>query len=207
MGPCAIAIGGNQGRRHLGLFYRDPIRKTSFLLHLTTGTLRDDPSGAGHRYLWGIPSLPVHRQTDLVVKAILVKVRNMQGRIPYGFSLPDGFFDRNTGEMLLGPGKVGLTCATFILALFHMIGKQLIDYDTYTERPGDKQEQDFLIDNLRKNGFDAQYISEVEKQANGVRFRPEEVMAAALIPTDNNAMNYLMPLGEDVVNRILGISV
>ena len=201
---CATAITGNQDSRHLGFFYRDTARDGSlYLLHLMGHGLLDAAASIHPRYLWGLPKIHEFRQSDLVAKAILVRDRNRSGRVPYGFSVPDGFFDRATGGMLLGPNNVGLTCATFVLALFHMIGIVLIDYQTWKDRPADKEFQDSVIAWLQQNGADPAYINKVKKQANGFRYRPEEVMAAALTSPNINTMDQLVPLGVAVVQKIV----
>lgn len=201
----AVAIIGDQDSRHLGLFYRDPLKGEICLLHLMVYNLRNDDPSFPHykKFLWDFPDIPEERQSDLAAKALLVRDENQKGRVPYGFSLPDGFFDQATGEMLLGPEKVGLTCATLVLALFHMIGIQLIDYSSWKSRPDDEKEQKKLIGILTSKKYDPVYIKAVERQANGFRYRPEEVMASALTPPEIKTMEKLVPLGEQVVRKIV----
>lgn len=201
---CAIAITGNRESRHLGFFYRDTARDGSLhLLHLVGRGLLDAAASMQPQYLWGLPKIHEFRQSDLVAKAILIRDRNQEGRVPYGLSPPESFFDKTTGAMLLGPNKTGLTCATFVLALFHMIGIALIDYQTWKDRPADKEFQDSVIAWLQRDGAEPAYINKVRKQVNGFRYRPEEVMAAALTSPNINTMDQLVPLGVAVVQKIV----
>lgn len=200
---CAIGIVGDEHSTHLGFFYRDPVRKRLYLLHLVVQCLCDEIASDCPNYLWGVTELPEERRADLAVKAMLVRDENQKNRLPYGYSMPEGFFDEKTGKMLLDSKNVGLTCATLVLSLFHMIGIELIDYNSWSARPKDQEVQDWYIRFMTKQGFDPIYVEAVKGQANGFRYRPEEVMAAAITAPEVNTMEKLRPLGEKVHAKIL----
>jgi len=207
---CAVAIVGGLKNRHLGFFYRNPDDKDRlYLLHLNTANLCDvdiTRYSKTRLYLWGLPYTNQARHGDIIAKIVLLKKNNKHRRVPYGFSVPDNFFDKTTGEMILAPGNVGLTCATLVLAIFHMIGLNLIDYSSWSSRESDLVAQNSLRDHLETQGEKQAFVDAVEAQINGFRYRPEEVMAAALTSKDINTKNQLEPLGEEVVRKILRVN-
>lgn len=208
MGQCAVAIIGNETSTHSGLLIRFPDDPVVYLLHLQTNNLNlKNSAGCPPQYLWGIPDLPEDRLTDIAAKAILVQDVNKAGRVPYGFSVPDGFFDNETGEMLLSPNNIGLTCATFILAVFHMARIRLIDYSSWHKRESDHTAQEELANFIEKQaemtGINKEDIKAIREQINGIRYRPEEVIASAMTSPEINTMEQLEPLGKKVVEKIL----
>lgn len=83
--------------------------------------------------------------------------------------------------MGLGPTRLGLTCATFILAVFEAAGISLIKYDTWPEnRPSDFEWQKQIITALRRTrSATPEHIKAVEGDVGSARYRPEEVAGAA----------------------------
>jgi len=208
MGQCAVAVTGNGGSTHSGLLIRFPDDPIVYLLHLQTDNLKlNDSAGCPTQCLWGTPDLPEDRLTDIAVKAILVQDVNKDSRIPYGFSVPGGFFDNETGKIILSQNNIGLTCATFILAVFHMARIQLIDYASWHKREGDRTAQEELADHIEKQaaatGISKDGIKAIKGQINGIRYRPEEVVAAAITSSEINTMAKLEPLGKKIVEKIL----
>ena len=204
MGQCGVAICGNTNTTHSGLLLRYPDDPVVYLLHLQTDDLKlKQIPGCPHGCVWGIPTVPEARLDDIAKKAILVKDVNKDERVPYGFSTPEGFFDNETGNMLLGPDNIGLTCATFILAIFHMSRINLIDYSSWKPRKEDEPPQQALVDNLVAIGCDKGEVEAVKKQMNGIRYRPEEVIAAAISAPEIKTMEQLEPLGKQVVQTLL----
>ena len=208
MGQCAVAITGDEANTHSGLLLRFPDDPVVYMLHLQTTNLNlTCLAGCPLGCLWGVPNIHEARLGDLVTKAILVQDVNKATRVPYGFSVPDGFFDDKTGKILPGEDKVGLTCATFILAVFHMTGITLINYDSWKPRKADCKAQVKLYGNLKKYK-DRLKIKQVElnnirNQIKGIRYRPEEVIAASMTDSKINTMRQLEPLGREVVEQIL----
>src|SRR6185503_13834023 len=73
-------------------------------------------------FLWVNPA--AHPKRLVQVAALCRKIwrANQSGSIPYAFSPPNDCFDTNTGAFLFGPTRHGLTCASFVLAVFHHAG-------------------------------------------------------------------------------------
>lgn len=200
----AVAICKNQDNTfHLGMIYRNPESDLLRFLHLGWHlNLADDAVPKAH---WGILDLPEERSCDLAIKCLLVLKANSDGKVPYAFSKPNDFFDSKTGKMLLGPKKNGLTCSTFVLALFHLARITLINYDSWRPRKDDKDRQDELLKMLNDTRYGVtapEHIKAVESEIDGFRFRPSEVMAASITPSYVTDMQQLEPLGiriEDIV--------
>jgi hypothetical protein len=196
----SVVIGPSRpGFQHLGVILRDPEDDNLRFFHLAWHhTLREEPIDNRNDLLWGEIPLPVERKEDLAVKAWLVRNSYLDNRIPYGFCAPNGFFDATTGRMILGPNQTGLTCATFVLALFHMAGVQLIDYASWEARPADVEFQRYVVQQLAGHA-DIEYINKVQGEVDGFRYRPEEVMASSITPLNVIQMTQLIPLGIEVV--------
>jgi hypothetical protein len=155
-----------------------------FFLHLAWHfDLRHEPPS--DRYLWVDPVIPEPRLVQVAAVCRLVRRENGKGRIPYGFSPPSDCLDAETGDYLFGPTRVGLTCATFVLAVFHRAGLLLVLYSSWpVNRPGDADWQRFIVEELRNNTPTAtpEHVRAVESDIGiTVRYRPEEVAGACTV--------------------------
>ena len=144
--------------------------------------LRNDPPD-DERYLWIDPTIPTVRLRQ--VAAMCRKVwRSNEQYIPYAFSQPNDFFDVETGACLLGPTRFGLTCATFVLAIFEVVGLRLVQYETWpTGRDGDVEWQQQIVALLQQLNPPAspEHISAIKQEVGTARFRPEEIAGAATV--------------------------
>ncbi len=188
---------------HLGLIYRNPETEELRFLHLAwhLDLVDQDLPGNG-KYLWGCPDLPEERVMDIAIRCLLVIDANSKGEVPYAFSYPNDFFNAETGQMLLGSRGVGLTCATFVMAIFHMANINLINYSSWRERKSDKYFQQYIVSQMEKNRVPKAHIEEVLKEVNGLRFRPSEVMASTVTPPEVSTMLQLEPLGLEVQSHV-----
>ncbi len=197
---CAVGIVGST---HSGIFYLDPVRKKHYLLHLVVGKLVDQDATYGKKYLWGSPDIPEQRKGDFVAKAMLIRDKAKTKDIPYGYSSPVNFFDNQSGEIIKDNRNVGLTCSTLILAIFHMIGISIIDYSSWIYREEDKIKQLYYLEYMKKEGFfTKEHREKVKQQIEGFRYRPEEVVAAAVTPNEIRTMAELEPLGKEIVSML-----
>ena len=99
--------------------------------------------------------------------------------IPYGFHRGTSRFDEH-GRFVPGPGDTGLTCSTFIQAIFDWAKIPLLDEATWELRDEDRVAQQALLAFLRRN-HDAtnEYLATVEAEVGCMRFRAEEVAASS----------------------------
>lgn len=178
-------MGDNQ--RHTGIVFRIDADESHEFLHLAWHfDLRRDQFDA--RYFWVQPALPQRRLLQVAVICDRIATANDNG-IPYSFGPPNDCFDEKTCEFLLGPTTTGLTCASFVLAVFHRAGLPLVRYSSW---PRPTQEdidwQNVVVENLRHGwqqgnpAVSQEHINHVANNEVGssVRYRPEHVAAAAL---------------------------
>lgn len=178
---AAVAIQAvDADQRHIGVVHREGGQVN--LLHLAWHhDLRNHPPGLS--YCWVEPNVPPPRMRQ--VAAICRKVwRANDQALPYAFSEPSDCFDTHSGAFLLGPSRHGLTCASFVLAIFETAGLPLVRYDTWpSERPGDREWQEWVISQLAnsKPPAEPEHMMAITSEIGSVRFRPEDVAAAATI--------------------------
>jgi hypothetical protein len=107
--------------------------------------------------------------------------RNELYAIRFGFRFDSTRFN-DDGEYVLGENEVGLTCATFVLALFRSAGVELLRVREWPTRPDDEVRHNELIDSFASDRGDIEHINALQREVGVVRFRPEEVAAASAVP-------------------------
>ena len=175
--------------RHLGIVYRTPRygANTIHLLHVPShmgsvrGRLRND-------YGWLEPILPRPLARLLVAQCVRIMERYEYQGLPYGLRYAYAQFDVN-GEYKPN-GDKGLTCATFVLAVFASAGLELLRREEWFLRIDDRRDKKRLIRGVRDGGAQQHAaVLESEDEMAAPRFRPEEVVAAGTV--DGSAL----PLG------------
>ncbi|WP_428265090.1 hypothetical protein [Haliangium sp.] len=96
-------------------------------------------------------------------------------RFPYGIRFAGSTFDER-GRLRLGPGARGLTCATFVLAVFRAVGVDLVDESDWPVREED--DRAFLATLARFATEEHFALLQGEVDAGVVRVRPDEVLGA-----------------------------
>jgi hypothetical protein len=114
--------------------------------------------------------------------ALCKKVGETKPDVLYGLRYIGGEINKN-GILKLVPGELGLTCATFVLAVFEGAGITLLDCTTWEARPEkDKPFHDVIVDALKRTStVTRQHLNAVENEKGCARFRPEEVAGACSI--------------------------
>lgn len=173
---CSI----DESQRHIGILHRDAEADGVFLLDLAWHHhLRNQIPE--RQYLWVEPAINSKRLVQVAAICRRVWRSNRRG-IPYAFSRPTHCFDNSTGAFLLGPTRLGLTCATFVLAIFDEAGLPLVRYETWPEvREGDAEWQRRILAKLLETGASAEHFHAVSTEIGSVWFRPEEVAGAVTI--------------------------
>lgn len=123
--------------------------------------------------LWVRHTIPAERAKQVAAKCRLIWKRHADGRIPFGFSYTATHFD-SAGGLVLGGSEVGLTCATFVMAVFSSVGIVLLDHKSWPQRPEDAAWHAFIVHRLRRSGHEGHAML-LEKEIGSVRFRPLEV--------------------------------
>jgi hypothetical protein len=165
---------------HVGIFYRNRDTREDRILHLAFHCdLRDQLLEEDLRYYWVIPNLPEMRQVQISALCRLV-VRNNAGSIPYGLRYNRSTFFTQQGELIVGTECSGLTCATFIIAVFERAGVRLVNIHDWPTRDEDKQWHNEIISVLETECEHVEHVNRVKKEYGCSRFRPQEVCASIL---------------------------
>jgi hypothetical protein len=135
--------------------------------------------------LYSVPSLLPEEENTLLAMLDLVVEAN-SGRLPYAL-VYDGStrFRVATGQVLIGTACIGLTCSTFVLAIFASIGVELLRLKPWPERDGDEAFREMVLDMLRKDEESGKaqpgYAEKVAQEKEFHRYRPEDVVAAGVL--------------------------
>lgn len=165
----------NESQNHSAIVFRgeDGVYR---LLHLGWNffLIHEDIKDA---FGWVNNSLDASNSLFLSVMCDRIARRNPE--VPYGLSSVGLNFDPETGEILPGPTGRGFTCATFILAIFRLVGLDLLVEDTWPE-DANMDWQLSIVEALGKteNVSPEQYAA-VKRDVGCRRFSPEEVVGSS----------------------------
>jgi hypothetical protein len=175
--------------RHMGLFFRKSPTEQAQLLHLGFHhELHCDVPVGPHfeaRYAWlSCPGFSSEEQTQLAVWFDRVWLANGE-KVPYGLSYSGtGYFELATGRFIPSPSGVGLTCATFVMAMFEDFELPILAWESWPVRAtADTAFQQSVIDELdRRVDLGQAERAHVDAQIGALgrapRFRPDEVAAS-----------------------------
>jgi hypothetical protein len=168
---------------HTGIVYVD-VEGNPIFLHLADHhkLTRDSLDG---KTGW-VVAANISAEALASVAAMCERVWIRQGsKIPYGFRYDMTRFDVENGSLVLGKDEVGLTCATFVLAVFSSIGLEVLARTSWPEREDDTVRWQKLATYLEKTCDDKAHVVAVKQQVNAKRFRPLEVAGGSrhVLPT------------------------
>jgi hypothetical protein len=103
-------------------------------------------------------------------------------KIPYNLKLdPDVKFDPITGDIQVGPEFTGLSCATFVVAVFRSSGNPIVDHSSWPPANAeDIAAQTGYVHSLESDPQTARQAAVVKSEIGGPRMRPEHVAGACL---------------------------
>src|SRR5687768_16729705 len=155
-GPAAVAVATGAVGLHSGVVFRSSDHPQR-LLHLAFHhRLQCDAATAAWAFV--PPAIdPIDLQVLAGLCATLAAVRP---RIPYGFRRGTSRFD-DEGRFVPSPGDSGLTCSTFVMALFSWARIPLLDEASWQARPEDEVAQRELLEALRGRAT-AEHVAAVE---------------------------------------------
>ncbi|WP_349041459.1 hypothetical protein [Agrobacterium sp. SORGH_AS 787] len=164
-------------QNHVGLLYRDSIGvqfcHLAFHHDLRFEAARTD-------YYWA--SSKVFNEDDeneMVLAARLIALQKQGGMIAYGFCSGDKPSFSSQGEFIGFPcSGMGLTCATFVLEIFHSMGFFIADIASWENRDSDAAWKDSILSHVRL--IDEEHSISAETYKTSVRIRPEEAAACVL---------------------------
>ena len=165
---------------HVGIAYKDD--KSFNAIHLAwhnTLEYEENIDGFLKNFFWIKSKFHPSRVPSIsAVCRQVIRLKEKQN-IPYGLYFKDGKFTPE-GILNLGRNEIGLTCATFVLAIFNSCGYKLIDTDSWPPRQEDEKWHEKIIQALinSKNRYNISetHIENVKKEKSYcARYRPEEV--------------------------------
>lgn len=191
---------------HAGMLYRDHISGKCFLLHVPGDmSLQNEPPDES--YAWVSPELHPLRAPQVAAWCRLVRDANIANGVPYGFSDPRKCFDQVSGKFLKDNGKVGLTCSSFVLAVFDLAGLPLIEYDSWENRLDDNECFNRYADMIQRNSdswkLSDDFVEQMRAEIGNYRYRPTEVAGAGMAIKPNGSpisFKDAVNLGEYVVH-------
>lgn len=188
-------------QQHIGLLYVGGEGKLSFL-HLAWHyqLIKEAPK---EKYLWMDISLDPINKMHLATVCELIYDSNQNSSIPYGICI-DGTGFAKDGKFTAEENYAGLTCATFVIQVFHSQGFQIIDFEKWKHRKADKCWQMQIIQNLKNRASEEHIQYQRRKILEGAaRFKPEEVAIAASLPNPPHGSEELKKPANILLNSII----
>ena len=191
---------------HCGVSYKieEEINFMHFAFHFNL--IHDFFNDYYSQYLFIKSKIPYIRQLNIAAFWDVIWQNKKNNNIPYGILYEKSFFDNNA-VFNLEDNECGLTCATFVLAIFKLCGYNLLDIDSWEHRDDDKIYHNKVIENLIKYKDDynisEDHIEKVRKNIGAYRFRPEEVTASVTLTKLPATFNEVTPLGALLKTHII----
>jgi hypothetical protein len=165
---------------HAGIAHRTNSRIK--ILHLASHEIlrNDDDDG---EWVFIVPSIHIEDQNHIAGLCRRIFRVNGRGSVPYSFQWePDVFFDFDTGQFLTPSTTDGLTCSSFVAAIFRSARSPLVQVDTW---PQIATEEDIIarrwvLRMWRDSGWPNLIIraDEIEPSIRAARVSPGDVAGA-----------------------------
>jgi hypothetical protein len=171
---AVAAAGIYHNGKHIGILHRADTTSPVKVLHLCDHLLLKDEVPPPGLTAWIDPDID-SAILDLVTDwCRLIFYLHGTGAMPYGFSSPEAFFD---GKGNIQKDRVGLTCATLVLAIFHQVGISVIDYSTWPKlNAKDRKDRAGMGRHIAKG--DPSQAVKLETDATKSRYKPLHVAGA-----------------------------
>lgn len=207
VGSAAIALRDVPLGYHVGIMYGHNPKSGTRIVHLEFHHRFKDELPPTY-WTWVPPDIDPVRLASVAAMCRLAAKHPKNRKMPYGFAFGDSGIDEK-GAFFVGGSSVGLTCATFVLAVFRRSGVELLDVNTWQAREEDESAWRALLVALEKvEGIDAQHIAAVKEQTKCMRYRPEEVAGASVEGPRPIAFNAAKSIGAGIgAYRISAISL
>ena len=177
-----IAVGRTRhGNMHAGIAYRWAGNLYLYHQAFHFDTRLEDFAGAltelGGATLVVRVSVPRDRQK--AIAGLFNDIGKINPKFPYSLRLdPGSRVDETLGRLITKDG-IGLSCVTFVLAMFQSAKIQLVDSSTWPiGRSADLDAQQSLV-RLLEGRASAEHVQAVREEVGCTRVRPEEIAATA----------------------------
>ena len=197
---AAVCLGKGGVDLHGGVVYRG--EDGSRVLHLAWhADLRDEALAAPRHgfVVWVIPTLDDEYDLRAVADTAAATAES-KPEVLYSLRYADSKF--SDAVLLLGESESGLTCATFVLALYRAAGIELLRLDTWEARERDRDAQKALVRGLERDAargkVSPEHVKAVRAEEGCMRFRPEEVAAGTALDPRPVDFSVAAPAGDAV---------
>ncbi|WP_193366907.1 hypothetical protein [Pelagibius marinus] len=182
---------------HVGLLYVEDQEEGAKFLHLLdhltlrTGVLGDDK-------FWIKLGITPSQMRQLAAFCAFVSARNSDG-IPYSI-----FYDQkrvyfsDTGDYIGSDLGEGLTCATFVMAIFETLKIPLLDTGLWPADATDEDWQTWMITEMARRSVDQPHVQKMLSHIGAARYRPADVVIASSKKAKDR------PMPQAVVRRAYG---
>lgn len=181
-----VNLNDNHKQFHCGLAFR--MGDAFKVLHLAHHNNLECDSDCNRFQVFVIPNIPKELQIPFIqmCRAIEEEVKEGHKDVAYGLSY-DEYAMYADGKLFLAGNEIGLTCATYVLTLFHSVGIDLVDIHNWPEREEDRGwfewvKELFKIQKVKMFlGMTKEHQAKVLNENLGPRFRPEEVAVSSAL--------------------------
>ncbi|KQM99256.1 hypothetical protein ASE85_11155 [Sphingobium sp. Leaf26] len=205
---AGVVIHGTDMGRHAGFLYRRDDGSVRVLHLAFHHSLRDDQADQwdatirarfGADLRWADLGLP--DDSRVVFAAHLSQLLLGNPQIPYGLDAGGTAFTPD-GRFVRGPVGKGLTCATFIAAVLAGYGHPVV-MDNWQPRPEDQAWGEQILAMLEGRASQ-EHIDAVRADIGASRYRPEEVVGAAVSPLPEWPLSFpdAIALAEQIVQEL-----
>lgn len=168
---------------HCGISF--DLNSNEKVLHLRTHNDLVCDNGLDNFQCWIKPHIHMLIQEQMSILCNIIKNRGNQGKnVSYGFLYDGSAQYSNVGQLTFSSNMSGLTCATFVLTIFHSCGVDLIDVNTWPVRSSDISWQHkiwkLLCGLAQRIGIPGLF-KHLESELGSPRFRPEEVAVSSAL--------------------------
>ncbi len=142
------------------------------------GDLRNDVASSSLSFVH--LDVESERERMIAARCRLIHKRHGAQGLPYAFRFKATRF-ADDGSAILGEAELGVTCATFVLAVLASEGIELVEVASWPDADStDRSWQAFMINVVRRKDASQADLLFAE-EIGAPRFRPEEVAGAAAV--------------------------
>lgn len=177
MPPSTVAVGLNSKHEHTGLAYKDKEGTIRFVHLAMHYDLRDElPKDT---YYYQTPNFPEEVLTQISTTTRRI-IKRCGQNLPYALSAPTDSFHPDTG--VFRADRVGLTCATFVVAVFSAARYEIVDVGSWPSRAAEDAAFKSKVISIIRATFGpaaTDHIQKIEAEPFHSRIKPLEVFGAA----------------------------
>ena len=195
---------------HAGIIHGD-VGSPLSILHLFWHEAIENETFPGspkwEKMAWAVPELdPAVLPT---ITGFCRRIAKVKPKIPYALYCDESVsFSNDAKELIFGKRGFGLTCSTFILAVFQSQLIPLVDYKSWPKlTPKEVQEWKTIIERLFEDlrhhyPFTDVHLSKVRKEAVECRYKPCDVVGACTAPPYPATFKLARPASDEISKQL-----